>query len=90
MLGSEKQESYVKSDIEIEPLSSSTVPVGNNRTFMGEIELPQMQNDDLAEADQSQLEMELEEQEGAVGGILEERVGSTQVMYRESLKFILY
>lgn len=76
MLGSEKQRqtSYVETEVEIETLNS------NNRSFMAELEVPQMENDDLAEADQSQIEMELEEQEGAVGGILEDRTGNAQVM----------
>lgn len=62
-MGAEKQQ-----EVEVE-----------NQLFMPEVQMPQMQNDDLAEADQSHLEMELEEQEGAVGGILEERVGNAQV-----------
>lgn len=72
MLGSEKQSaSYIEAEVDLE-----TLP---NRIFVPEVEVPQMQNDDLAEADQSHLEMELElEQEGAVGGILE--VGNAQVM----------
>lgn len=68
MLGSEKQSaSYMEAEVEIETLR-----------FVPEVEVPQMQNDDLAEADQSHLEMELEEQEGAVGGILE--ASNAQVM----------
>lgn len=75
ILGAEKQQdSYVEQEIEIETM-------GNNRLFMTEVEVPpQIQNDDLAEADQSHLEIELDEQEGAVGGILEEIVGNAQVM----------
>lgn len=48
--------------------------------FLREIEM--QQNDDLVEADRSHLEMELEEQEGAVGGILEERGGSGNAQVR--------
>lgn len=70
ILGSEKQQdSFVETEAEIE--------TGNNRLFLAEIEVPEMQNDDLAEADQSHLEVELDEQEGAVGGILD---GNVQVM----------
>lgn len=68
LLGSEKQ-----SEVEVETMNAS-IPTGNNRIFMAEVEV---QNDDLVEADRSHLEVELEDQEGAVGGILE---GSAQVM----------
>lgn len=85
MLGSERQQEFYA---ETENTSES-LPVGSNRLFTAEVEVPQMQNDDLAEADQSQLEIELEEQEGAVGGILEDEVGSTQVGGCVNCKYLI-
>lgn len=38
--------------------------------FVEESNTPQMQNGDLAEADQSHLEVQEEEEEGAVGGVM--------------------
>lgn len=68
ILGPEKQEQQISNDIII--VASNAESTGEYLIGIGESETPQMQNDDLTEADQRQLETEPEEQEGAVGGIV--------------------